>query len=67
MTERVVDTSVRPKTVRALQTAGAPQERRLDENFKTYLDQQWNKKPEAVLKLFQTRPDIRDWYEGRTR
>lgn len=62
--ERVVDNGARPRSVRDLPPAGAPQGMRLDDTFKAYLDGQWKKNPEGVLKLFGQRPDIQRWYEG---
>ena len=59
-----VDNGARPRSVRDLPPAGAPQGVRLDQNFKTYLDGQWNTNPEGVEKLFKQRPDIMRWYEG---
>jgi len=58
-----VDHGARPRSVRDLPPAGAPQGVRMDASFKAHLDQQWKKNPEGVMKLFAQRPDIQRWYE----
>ena len=64
---RVADNGAKPRGVRALTPAGAPQQTRLDEDYRKYLDAQWDKNPQGVMALFARNPGLQDWYEGRTR
>lgn len=64
---RVADNGAKPRGVRALTPAGAPQQTRLDEDYRQYLDGQWDKNPKGVMALFARNPGLQDWYEGRTR
>ena len=64
---RVAENGAKPRGVRTFTPAGAPQQVRLDEDYRKYLDGQWDKNPQAVMALFDKQPDLRDWYEGRRR
>lgn len=65
---RVADNGAQPqRSVRTFTPAGAPAQKVLNEDYRKYLDEQWDKNPFGVRSLFDAQPALRDWYHARQR
>ena len=65
--ERVASNLTKPRGVRALSSAGEPPKVVLNEEFRKYLDTEYDRNPEKIRQFFGKNPDVKDWWleQGR--
>ena len=65
--ERVATNLTKPRGVRALSSAGEPPKVTLNEDFRKYLDTEYDRNPTKIRQFFAQNPDVKDWWleQGR--